>query len=96
MSRHRTRAYCRATAIADARQSHGEQLKHVTRSFRRSAFDRTIEQTQDFTDSAYTSHEHRETLLVIQDRCQKELNLLLRMAVSIVSVLISLVCKHVA
>ncbi|KAG1695753.1 Alpha-catulin [Nymphon striatum] len=37
-----------------------------------------IECTQDFTDSAYTSHEHRERILRLCDRAKVELNQLLR------------------
>lgn len=47
-----------------------------------SAFDKVFERTQDFTDSAYTSHEHRENILLQCDRCKLELNQLLRMAVN--------------
>ncbi|XP_076750379.1 alpha-catenin related isoform X2 [Xylocopa sonorina] len=42
------------------------------------ALDTVIERTQDFTDSAYTSHEHRENILLLCDRAQLELNTLLR------------------
>jgi len=64
-----------------------------------SAFEKTVEQTQDFTDSAYTGHEHREKLLLICDRARTELNQLLRIAVSIVShqpKLLSNVIRHVS
>ncbi|XP_033204366.1 alpha-catenin related isoform X3 [Bombus vancouverensis nearcticus] len=42
------------------------------------ALDTVIERTQDFTDSAYTTHEHRENILLLCDRAQLELNTLLR------------------
>ncbi|XP_017885528.1 alpha-catulin isoform X2 [Ceratina calcarata] len=42
------------------------------------ALDTVIERTQDFTDSAYTSHEHRENILLLCDRLELELNTLLR------------------
>ncbi|KZC05580.1 PREDICTED: alpha-catulin [Dufourea novaeangliae] len=42
------------------------------------AFNNVIDRTQDFTDSAYTSHEHRENILLLCDRVQLELNYLLR------------------
>ena len=42
-----------------------------------SAFETMLERTQDFTDSAYTSHEHREKILLICDRLKLELNQLL-------------------
>ncbi|XP_058807304.1 alpha-catulin isoform X2 [Phymastichus coffea] len=43
-----------------------------------SALDVVVERTQDFTDSAYTSHEHRENILLLCDRAKLELNTLLR------------------
>ncbi|XP_014227561.1 alpha-catulin isoform X1 [Trichogramma pretiosum] len=47
------------------------------------ALDVVIERTQDFTDSAYTSHEHRENILLLCDRAKLELNALLRVGNSI-------------
>ena len=49
------------------------------------ALDTIVERTQDFTDSAYTSHEHRENILLLCDRAKLELNQLLRVGVSLVS-----------
>lgn len=49
-----------------------------------SAFETVVERTQDFTDSAYTSHEHREKILLICDRLKLELNQLLRIGVCLV------------
>lgn len=46
------------------------------------ALDKVIEKTQDFTDSAYTTHEHRENILLLCDRLKLELNQCLRMAVN--------------
>ncbi|GAB6031139.1 myosin 3, variant 4 [Chamberlinius hualienensis] len=46
------------------------------------ALDTIIERTQDFTDSAYTSHEHRENILLLCDRTKLELNQLLRIGIS--------------
>lgn len=46
------------------------------------ALDRAVEKTQDFTDSAYTTHEHRENILLLCDRVRLELNQCLRMAVN--------------
>ncbi|CAG5108924.1 Similar to Ctnnal1: Alpha-catulin (Mus musculus) [Cotesia congregata] len=43
-----------------------------------STIDTVVERTQDFTDSAYTSHEHRENILLLCDRVKLELNSLLR------------------
>jgi hypothetical protein len=51
-----------------------------------SALDTILERTQDFTDSAYTSHEHRENILLLCDRVKLQLNQLLRVGVSLVSV----------
>jgi hypothetical protein len=47
------------------------------------ALDTIVERTQDFTDSAYTSHEHRENILLLCDRAKLELNQLLRVGVSL-------------
>ncbi|CAM1322062.1 CTNNAL1 (predicted) [Pycnogonum litorale] len=47
-----------------------------------SALDSVVECTQDFTDSAYTSHEHREKILLLCDRAKLELNQLLRIGIS--------------
>lgn len=49
-----------------------------------SSLDTIVERTQDFTDSAYTSHEHRENILLLCDRAKLELNQLLRIGVSLV------------
>uniref|UniRef100_A0A6M2DDD1 Putative alpha-catenin n=1 Tax=Xenopsylla cheopis TaxID=163159 RepID=A0A6M2DDD1_XENCH len=46
------------------------------------ALDSVVERTQDFTDSAYTSHEHRENILLLCDRTKLELIQLLRLAVN--------------
>lgn len=46
------------------------------------ALDKVCERTQDFTDSAYTSHEYRENILLLCDRAKLELNHMLRMAVN--------------
>ncbi|XP_053964146.1 alpha-catulin isoform X1 [Anastrepha ludens] len=37
------------------------------------AFEKLLEKTHDFTDSAYTSHENREHILFLCDRCKLEL-----------------------
>ncbi len=50
------------------------------------ALDAVVERTQDFTDSAYTSHEHREKILLLCDRAKLELNTLLRTGVSLVCI----------
>ena len=51
-----------------------------------SAFGTMLERTQDFTDSAYTSHQHREKILLICDRLKLELNQLLGIGASLVSI----------
>lgn len=57
------------------------------------ALDTIVERTQDFTDSAYTSHEHRENILLLCDRVKLELNQLLRVGVSLVSTNIQFILK---
>lgn len=50
------------------------------------ALDTIIERTQDFTDSAYTSHEHRENILLLCDRVKLQLNQLMRAGICLVGV----------
>lgn len=50
------------------------------------ALDVVVERTQDFTDSAYTSHEHRENILLLCDRAKLELNTLLRVGNNVVNI----------
>ena len=50
-----------------------------------SALDSVMETTQDFTDSAYTSHENRERILMMSDRLRQELQVLLRVGINLVS-----------
>ena len=50
-----------------------------------SAFAAVVDQSQDFTDSAYTSHENREKILLICDRLKMELDQLLRVGAYLVS-----------
>lgn len=49
-----------------------------------SALESIIERTQDFTDSAYTRHEHRENILMLCDKVKMELSTLLRVGISLV------------
>lgn len=42
------------------------------------SFDKILENIHDFTDSAYTSHEMRENILIYCDHCTRELNKYLR------------------
>nr|XP_042908338.1 alpha-catulin [Parasteatoda tepidariorum] len=48
-----------------------------------SALDSVVERCQDFTDSAYTSHEHRERIILLCDRLKMELHQLLRVGVQL-------------
>lgn len=43
-----------------------------------------VERTHDFTDSAYTSHEHRQRILALAERIAYELERLVAVAVSLV------------
>ncbi|XP_054277543.1 alpha-catulin isoform X2 [Macrosteles quadrilineatus] len=54
-------------------------LTPATKEMLSSAVDTIVERTQDFTDSAYTSHEHRENILLLCDRVKMELQQLLRL-----------------
>ncbi|UYV62594.1 CTNNAL1 [Cordylochernes scorpioides] len=47
------------------------------------ALEAVVERTQDFTDSAYTSHSHRERILLLCDRSRLELNQLLRIGLTL-------------
>ena len=49
-----------------------------------SALDAAIERTQDFTDSAYTSHEHRENILLLWDRVRSGLSHVIRAGINLV------------
>lgn len=49
------------------------------------ALDAVLEKTQDFTDSAYTSHEHRQAILESSDRLKAELDHLLGLYANVVS-----------
>lgn len=48
------------------------------------ALDAVLEKTQDFTDSAYTSHEHRQAILESSDRLKAELDHLLGLYANVV------------
>lgn len=52
-----------------------------------SALDAAIERTQDFTDSAYTSHEHRENILLLWDRVRSGLSHVIRAGINLVRIL---------
>lgn len=47
-----------------------------------------VERTHDFTDSAYTSHDHRQRILALAERIAYELERLVAVAVSLVRVLV--------
>ena len=46
--------------------------------------DTVIDTTQDFTDSAYTSHEHRERILALRDRARTDLRSLANVGTAMV------------
>lgn len=45
-----------------------------------------IETTQDFTDSAYTTHDHRQHVLMICEQLRHQLAVLLRVGTALVSI----------
>lgn len=49
-----------------------------------SALDLIIESSQDFTDSAYTSHENRERILDLCDQLRIQLSNLIKIGASLV------------
>lgn len=49
-----------------------------------SALEAVLERTQDFTDSAYTSHEHREAILEASERLKSEMDHLLGLYANVV------------
>lgn len=53
-----------------------------------------IERTQDFTDSAYTNHEHREKILMLCDQIKAELSAFFRVVACLVSGNFSLSHTH--
>ena len=56
-----------------------------TESKLQSCLDTIMESTQDFTDSAYTSHENRERILVLCERTRHEITTLLTVGNTMVS-----------
>ena len=48
------------------------------------ALETMTETTQDFTDSAYTSHENRERIIIMCERVKQELTILLKIGISLV------------
>lgn len=48
------------------------------------ALDAVLEKTQDFTDSAYTSHEHRQAILNSSERLKNEVEHLLGLYANVV------------
>ena len=44
-----------------------------------------IETTQDFTDSAYTSHDHRQQILMICEQLRHQTSVVIRIGASLVS-----------
>lgn len=49
------------------------------------AVDFVVDRTQDFTDSAYTSHERRENIILLRERIKIQLEQLVRIAAGLVS-----------
>lgn len=70
------------TSKAEALNTEMSILSPHTREELMAALDKVVEKTQDFTDSAYTTHEHRENILLLCDRVRLELNQCLRIAVN--------------
>lgn len=75
-------AECGVTSRNDVLNMEMSVLSPHTREELMAALDKAVEKTQDFTDSAYTTHEHRENILLLCDRTRLELNQCLRMAVN--------------
>ncbi|XP_066255592.1 alpha-catulin isoform X4 [Euwallacea similis] len=50
------------------------------------ALEAVLERTQDFTDSAYTSHEHREAILEASERLKAELDHLLGLYANVIQI----------
>ena len=50
-----------------------------------SALELFVETTQDFTDSAYTTHQHRERIIHLCDKLRFELSHLIKIGSSLVS-----------
>ena len=50
-----------------------------------STLENVIERTQDFTDSAYTAHEHRENILLLCNQARLELDAFLNTENTMVS-----------
>ena len=48
------------------------------------ALESVIETTQDFTDSAYTTHDHRQHILMICEQLRHQLSVVLRIGASLV------------
>jgi len=52
------------------------------------ALESLVETTQDFTDSAYTTHDHRQQVLMICEQLRHQLAVVVRTGASLVSVLV--------
>mgnify|MGYP002716876231 FL=1 len=62
----------------------GQMTSHVKEQIM-FALDAAIERTQDFTDSAYTNHDHREQILMLCDQLRAEVEAFFRAVVCFVS-----------
>ena len=49
-----------------------------------SSLESLIETTQDFTDSAYTTHDHRQQILMICEQLRHQLSVVVRIGTSLV------------
>lgn len=63
--------------------SYNVKLNPVSNEILLLAMEKVVEKTEDFTDSAYTSHETRENILLLCERCKLELNQCIRIAMSL-------------
>lgn len=73
----------RITDLAQLAQM-GQMTSHVKEQVI-FALDAAIERTQDFTDSAYTNHEHRENILMFCDQLRASVDAFFRAVVCFVS-----------
>jgi len=55
-----------------------------------------IEATQDFTDSAYTTHDHRQQILMICEQLRHQLGVVMRIGASLVRTTTDLVISLLA
>lgn len=80
------------TALSSLRQleslvemSRLSSVNTQTRESLATALDNVVDTTQDFTDSAYTSHDHRQNIIALTDQVKVQLNQLLQLSQTLVS-----------